>query len=97
MKIKTLTNQTIFDLAVQIFGMADAAQVLALENNMSVTDSLVPGQELTVPALWQDIANRQIAAYYANNALTPATGATGDSIAAGGINYMGIEINFVVS
>ncbi|MDR0872978.1 MAG: LysM peptidoglycan-binding domain-containing protein [Prevotellaceae bacterium] len=96
MTITALTNQSIYDLAVQVLGTADGAMALALANDLAATDNLVPGQVLTIPTNWREVATKQIADYYEAKKLKPATGTTGDSLP-GGINYMGIEINFIVS
>jgi hypothetical protein len=86
-----LNNQSLFDIAVQMFGNAEAAFDLAVENDSAITDELAPGMELkTVPA-----ANKQIADYYANRGLKPATASK--NIIPTGIGFWAIDINFRVS
>ena len=67
--MKALSGQTLFDIAIQSCGSAEAAFELAVLNGMSVTDDLVPGQELIMP----DVVNNSISSYYDNKSLTPAT------------------------
>ena len=67
--MKALSGQTLFDIAIQSCGSAEAAFELAVLNGISVTDDLVPGQELVMP----DVVNKNISTYYANKSLTPAT------------------------
>ena len=67
--MKALSGQTLFDIAIQSCGSAEAAFKLAVLNGMSVTDDLVPGQELVMP----DVVNNSISSYYDNKSLTPAT------------------------
>jgi len=67
--MKALSGQTLFDIAIQSCGSAQAAFKLAVLNGMSVTDDLVPGQELIMP----DVVNNSISSYYDNKSLTPAT------------------------
>ncbi len=72
MKVTVLDRQSIFDMAVQVMGSAEAAFVLARDNNLSLTDELQAGQELE----WFSIDNRQIETYYKNRNLHPATALT---------------------
>ena len=68
--MKVLENQTLLDIAIQALGAAEAAFDIALLNNLSITDTMIPGTELAMPA----IVNTDIAAYYAAKGLRPATG-----------------------
>ena len=82
MKLTVLDRQSLFDVAVQAAGSAEAAFELAMLNGLSVTDELETGQELA-PANSPEgrgLRNRGIADYYANRQLKPATGLTEDSL-----------------
>jgi len=70
--MKVLQGQTLIDIAVQELGSAEAAYGLAVLNNLSVTDELVPGQELQLPT----VTNRSISDYYNNKGIKPATSET---------------------
>ena len=88
-----LDRQNIFDLAVQTTGNASTAFDLALLNDLSLTDNLDTGQELVLI----DKENKAVADYYDAKQLKPATGITEEQARIGGINFMGIEIDFIVS
>ncbi|MDR0873907.1 MAG: hypothetical protein LBN27_10665 [Prevotellaceae bacterium] len=92
--VKVLDRQSIFDIAVQHIGSAEAEFELALLNGLSLSDEVATGAELILPA--PDVAIKTVREYFLNRQLKPATGTTSESIP-GGINYMGIEINFIVS
>jgi len=92
--ITSLQGQTLFDIAVQTAGSVEAAFEMALINSIGITDDLVPGTNLSPVG----ILNKQIAAYYRNKNLMPATGLQGeigDDI--GGIEYWAVETEFLVS
>jgi hypothetical protein len=89
-----LDRQNLLDLAIQQYGTAEAAFELALANDISLTDDLVAGQELLFKPV--EASNKAIADYYANRQLKPATGLSIEDTA-GGIEFMGIEIDFIVS
>jgi hypothetical protein len=93
--MRVLEGQSVFDIAVQTAGGVEAAFSLALANGVSLTDDLTAGQELATVTP----ANKPIAEYYANKNIMPATGLTAEEQQAtlGGIGYMGIGIDFIVS
>ncbi len=74
MPVTVKNNQSLFDIAIQHCGSAEAAFAIAVLNAKSITDDLVAGEVLQLPA----VANRAVAEYYTNNKLQPATGITGD-------------------
>jgi hypothetical protein len=93
MKIKALDRQSLADIAVQTAGSVEAIETLAFEVGVSPTDAVEVGTELKTPAM----VNRQVAVYYTNRRLTPATW-TGDADdTSAGIGSMIIEQNFIVS
>jgi hypothetical protein len=63
-------GQSIIDLAIQHLGGIEASFALAELNGISITEILTPGQVLQLPAA----ANKDIAKYYADRAIVPATG-----------------------
>ena len=95
--VRAISNQSVFDLAVQTSGSAESAFAFALRNGLSVTDTLTPGQQLTTV----DIMNIDIANYYNARNLKPATDYTVSEPqpepGLEGIDYWAIEIDFVVS
>jgi len=90
--LKALSGQSIFDLAVQSSGSVEAAFDLALMNSIGLTDDIVPGINLTVAS----VVNKQIADYYKNKGIKPATYSETES-GIGGIEYWAIETEFLVS
>jgi len=94
--MKILAGQSLLDAAVQHCGTAEAAFDLAFENDKSITDERFVGEEL----LETGIINRDNFDYYARRNLQPATGLTDlqfSGVLDGGIDFMGIEIDFIVS
>ncbi len=62
-------NQTIFDIAIQACGAADAAYDIAMLNGLNITDDIA-GFDLIIPK----VINEQIVTYYSKNGIKPATG-----------------------
>jgi hypothetical protein len=94
MKTVVLDRQSLMDVAVQNTGDASAAFDVALANELSLTDSLNAGGALTFNVTKQ----KQIADYYENRQLKPATGMTEEQMnntVGYGIEFMGIEIDFM--
>lgn len=89
-------RQSLLDMAVQTSGSMEAAFDLAAANGVSLTDTLADGQVLdTVAAENADTVRR-----YSVQSIQPATALSEEEMAAlaqEGINFMGIEIDFVVS
>jgi len=67
--ITIVEGQTLFDIAIQVSGSAEAAFEMALINSIGITDELTPGMVLS-PA---GIFNKQIASYYHDKQIKPAT------------------------
>jgi len=94
--MKVLAGQSIFDMAIQHSGDVEAAFDLAFANDISITDERFVGEEL----LNIDVANRANFNYYSRRNLKPATGLTDfqfSGVLGEGIDFMGIEIDFIVS
>lgn len=71
MKVAVLQNQTLSDIALQVYGSVEGVFVLATDNNLSVTTELKAGQMLEYQA--DKVINKQIVQYYSDNNIHPAT------------------------
>lgn len=91
MKILVKNRQTIWDIALQYCGTADAAFAIAKLNGIGLTDVLPPGLELQVPGVY----NTRNIAYYESNKIEPATALPPVQDANEGIGYWIIEDDFV--
>ncbi|MDR2361706.1 MAG: hypothetical protein LBD91_03155 [Prevotellaceae bacterium] len=91
MEIQVLNGQTLFDVAMQAAGSVEAAHEIARANGLNVTDELMDGARLTVPA----VVDRQIVAYYRINAIKPATALPMDTFS-GGVEFWRVEQNFII-
>lgn len=92
--MKVLEGQSLFDVAVQITGSIEGVFTIASENDISVTENIMPGSNIT-PSV---IVNKEIVDYYSTKNLKPATGlnlSEEDSLT--GIGSMTIEENFIIS
>ena len=67
--MKVLSGQSLFDIAIQSCGGTDAAFELAVLNGLNLMDDLIPGQELALP----EVVNPDIALYFKNKNIQPAT------------------------
>lgn len=92
------------DIGLIYGGEAEAAMTIAIMNGLSLTDTLTEGQILKVP----DTPDPETAGHnalviverYALEQIDPATEISDDERVAcpyGGIGFMGIEIDFIVS
>lgn len=97
MEITVSENQSVFDIAVRYCGSDEAAYAIAILNNISVTETLVPGQKLEMPvAIDADIVD-----YFEERGINPATTVTDaeslNNEILEGIDYWAIGVDFVVS
>lgn len=100
MQITALNRQSLFDIAIQALGGVDAAFSLALENDLSLTDELTTGKIIDLSLIHTTrggIVNKVVVDYYKNKESKPATGITEEQSKFEGIEFMGIEIDFIVS
>ncbi|MDR2410121.1 MAG: LysM domain-containing protein [Bacteroidales bacterium] len=67
--INTQERQTLFDIAIMQCGDVEAAFAIMQMNDLSVTEELQTGQEISVP----DTYNRRITEFYSINSINPAT------------------------
>ncbi len=93
MKVKVLPYQSLADIAVRYTGSVENLYEIAVANGLTLDAELVPGTEIEIPdELEMDAA---VVRGYENNRLEPASALTADSVL-GGIDYMGIQIDFWV-
>lgn len=74
MEVIALNNQSLFDIALQVYGDATGAFMLAKENGLSITADLTPGQVLQYDPT--NVINKQVVDYYRVNNIKPATAIT---------------------
>ena len=99
MKATVKEGQTLLDIALQTGGHIETVFALAEANGMSITDRLEDGCVLTVPEPIAGGVHRTVELYKAHK-VEPATELSPDDMSAcpyGGIGFMGIEIDFIVS
>lgn len=94
--VRVSEKQSLFDVAIQKGGSFESVMELALLNGLSITDSLLPGQQLELPvAIDNDVVN-----YFSSKGIVPETTSieSDDSVPVlEGIDYWGIEVDFIVS
>lgn len=96
MKITAADRQSLWDIALQTCGSIEAVFELAEANGLAVTDALAPGQVIEYSP--DSIRDKQAARYYANNRVIPSTAIEEEStIMPEGVEYWGIEFDFIVS
>lgn len=76
MKVTVLSNQSLTDIALQVYGSVEGVFMLASENGLNVTDKIKVGQTLEYDV--ENIINKRIVQYYAENDIHPATAFEGD-------------------
>ena len=99
MKTTAKERQTLLDIALQIGGHIETVLALAEANGISITDRLEDGRILIVPEPIESGDARTVELYKAHK-VEPATEISPDEMSAcpyGGIGFMGIEIDFIVS
>lgn len=97
MRVDVKKYQTLLDLAIQETGSLENVFDIAAAGNKAITDDIDTGT-LELPEVLE--TNIKVQDYFSGRAIKPATGITAEQEAAcpfGGIGYMGIEINFMVS
>lgn len=90
--MKVLNRQSLLDIALQETGSVEQALSIAKLNNIPLTDDVDAGALLEVPVVDQN----SVLKYYKLNEVMPASAISLD-IPTGGINYMAVQIDFVVS
>lgn len=90
-KVTVKPGQTLLDVAIQHLGDERAVADLALLNNIDITGTIEPGQELSLPA----VANKRAVKVLKDGGNIPATNYIADDLE--GIEYWDIEGDFIVS
>lgn len=93
-KAEILDGQSVFDFAVHRTGEVSNAAAIAFVNDISVNDDLEAGTELIIPDSVVD--ERETKRFFSVSRSKPAGGDVNELLG-GGIEFMGIEIDFVVS
>ena len=96
MQIIALNKQSLPDLAIQELGSLEAVMALSIKNDIPVSAELEVGQVITY-----DVAKpTRVVAYLRAQGVKPATGLSSADLGtapSGGIGFMAIEIDFIVS
>ncbi|MFK7099467.1 hypothetical protein V3471_00530 [Flavobacterium oreochromis] len=95
-KAIVLSNQSLFDVAIQHTGNVKTLFDLALHNNLSITQELKPSNELVVKTV---NASKEVSNYLRTTNEQPATALTQTQIEVlqpQGIGYMIIANDFIV-
>lgn len=96
MKIKPLERQSVLDVAIQTSGGVEAAFELSVKNDIAISAEIARDAELDTVA----VVDKAVLSRYEARNLRPATELSPEDLEAvpyGGIGFMGIEIDFVVS
>lgn len=72
MKVTVETGQSLTDIAIQVYGSAEGAFILAKENGLSVTSQLKAGDVLSYSS--DKVIDKRVVDYYAKNGIKPVTG-----------------------
>ena len=91
-RIQAKDRQTLLDVQLMACGTLDGVIDTCALNDMSLTDNLEDGQEIEVPTT----TDNKVVDVYMNKGYCPAT-AVVVSVAPGGVGYMSVGVDFVVS
>ena len=99
MIITALHNQSLLDLALQHTGSIESVFEFAEANAINITDDLVAGKTLALPA--EAFSNKDILNYYTAKNLQPATAFSKEDEQVAkrleGISIWAINLDFIVS
>ena len=99
MIITTLHNQSLLDLALQHTGTIESIFELAEANTLNISDDVVAGKTLVLPA--EAFTNKDILGYYTAKNLQPATAFSKEDEQVAkrleGISIWAINLDFVVT
>ena len=84
-------NQTLFDMAVQYTGSLENLFLVAVQNQLSITSELIPGNSIAAAA-----TEKRVTRYFESIVYDVVT-IHKFPLPPGGIGYMQIENNFKVS
>lgn len=85
----SLEYQTLFDLSLESSGSIEAIFELAQANGFSITDAPDIGTKIK----WADVVDEAVWRYYLKHHVRSVTGILQQD----GIDYMGIEFDFIVT
>lgn len=74
-----LNSQSLFDIAIQVYGSVAYVFELAVANGLSITGELAAGQEIEVPEI--EVESKSVRDYYIANQIKPATAIRPEDIA----------------
>jgi len=99
--MRILEQQSLFDIAIQSCGSAEAAFELAVLNGVSVTDELPAGSEVKLTEARDDaqiisvkVVDKSIVSFYTNKNLNPATADVRDTDSANRILFEELSLEF---
>lgn len=94
-RILAKDRQTLLDLQLIACGSLDGIIDTCARNDLSITEELADGQEIDVVGT----VNKKVVVMYGNKGYQPATAISGvgAGIKYGGIGYMAIGVDFVIS
>jgi hypothetical protein len=93
--VKVLNGQTMLDIALQELGDVERASEVAVLNDRPITDDLVAGEELSVPAY--DTSKRTLVQMLSARGFRPRSGTNPfTQTTGGGIDFWEIENDFIV-
>lgn len=95
MTTKALAGQTLLDIAIVTAGGIEALVDMAVVNGMAVTDDLRNGQKIVCT----EVKKRNVVQLFTVSGQQPATAMTAEDeeLLPGGIGYMAVGVDFVVS
>lgn len=96
MKVTPLDRQSVIDVAIQTSGSVEAAFALSAKNDISISEAIAPGSELEMVA----VVDKLVLSRYEARGVRPATEVSPrdlELVPYGGIGFMGVEIDFIVS
>ncbi len=96
MKITPAERQSLLDIAIQTSGSLEAAFALSVKNDLGLSEPLATDRVLETVA----VADQLVLSRYKVKKLQPATAISPEdqkTIPYGGIGFMGIEVDFIVS
>lgn len=95
--VPALKGQNLLDIAIQETGSIENVFLIAEANSVSVTDNLSAGVSIIIPD--SVVIDTKVKNYFDGRKLKPATSVDSQSGESDmyGIDFMGIEIDFIVS
>lgn len=96
MKVKPLDRQSLLDIALQTSGGIEAAMALSIRHDIAISELLDPEAEFETAS----VTDKLILGRYEARNVRPATSLSREDLESapyGGIGFMGIETDFIVS